>query len=119
MIVDKIGKKILMIMCQALPGKDSPTTGGSLRAQNLGLALSGCGHQVVYGVPARLCNNIPLPSVDFPQISYEINELDKVISKVSPDLILFVNWGLAVEASPCDLPIIIDMILLAGFWLRV
>lgn len=104
------GKRILIVTCQALPDDVRPTTGGSLRAHNLGLALAECGHQVVFAVPKDSLYDNPqstLPVLE--RIPYEINDLDSVIDQVGPELLLFANWGLAINSPRKDIPTITDM----------
>lgn len=104
------GKRILIVTCQDLPDDVRPTTGGSLRALNLGLALAECGHRVVFAIPKDcLKNDIDTVPPVLERVSYEINDLGLVIDQVGPELILFANWGLAVNSPRKDIPTITDM----------
>ncbi len=98
-------RKILIVTSQALPQDDRPATGGGLRAYALGEALKGQGHTVSYSIPRNCCE----PGEDLSALAHSIKDVDTIIEKAQPDIVLFCNWGLAVEALECELPTVIDM----------
>ncbi|MFH0782199.1 MAG: glycosyltransferase family 4 protein [Pseudomonadota bacterium] len=102
-------KKILIVTSQPLPEDGKPATGGAIRAWALGEALKRCGHRVYYSIPLKCCN--PDGGVDDPRrdFAHNVKDLDIVVTKTSADIVLFCNWGLAIEALECSVPVAIDM----------
>lgn len=98
-------KTILIVTSQALPSPDQPTTGGALRAWALGQALGESGFTVCYSVPSANC---PEES-DFHELAHQVSDLGTIIEKAAPNIVIFCNWGLAVEAVECEVPTVIDM----------
>ena len=97
-----------MVTCQDLPRLDRPATGGGLRAYGLGEALKKCGHHVVYSVPKACISDSSDISKDRMQYSHSVTDINEIVSKVRPDIVLFSNWGLAEEAPECDVPVVVD-----------
>lgn len=104
---DPTVKNILIVTCQALPEPGKPTTGGSLRAQNLGEALISCGHQVVYSVPQDCLTDTETGTNH--QTAHDGSNIATIIQQTGAEIVLFGNWGLACAAGNCGVPIIIDM----------
>ncbi len=104
---DPTSKNILMVTCQALPEPGKPTTGGSLRAQNLGDALKSCGHQVAYSVPQD-CLTREQPGINR-QMAHDGSNIADIVRQTGAEIVLFGNWGLACAAGNCDVPTVIDM----------
>ncbi|MBU0486059.1 MAG: glycosyltransferase family 4 protein [Proteobacteria bacterium] len=102
-------RKILIVTCQPLPQAGQPATGGAIRAHALGEALKERGHTVLYSIPEQCCTNNkdngPIPR----DLAHNVKDLDQIIEKAGPDIVLFCNWGLAGEALECGLPVVIDM----------
>jgi len=101
-------KNILIVTCQSLPIPGEPTTGGSLRAHNLGEALKKCGHQVLFSIPND-CLTTTAQRDQWQVFSHDGSNISHVIHKTGADLVLFCNWGLACAAGKCDIPAVIDM----------
>lgn len=98
-------RTILIVTSQPLPAEDRPTTGGALRAWALGQALKGCGFTVHYSVPFDESSE----NSEHREYAHQVSDLGAIIASVAPDVVLFCNWGLAVEAAECAMPTVIDM----------
>ncbi len=104
---DPTSKNILVVTCQALPEPGKPTTGGSLRALNLGEALKNCGHQVAYSVPQD-CLTREQTGISR-QMAHDGSNIANIVRQTGAEIVLFGNWGLACAAGNCDVPTVIDM----------
>ncbi|THB77217.1 MAG: hypothetical protein D6B25_07620 [Desulfobulbaceae bacterium] len=102
------GQTILIVSSQGLPEPAIPATGGSLRAYALGQALGGCGHRVVHSVPLS-CVATPSVYDDISEYAHQVTDIEQIVARVEPDIVLFCNWGLAVEALELEVPTVIDM----------
>ncbi len=102
-------KKILIVTSQPLPEDGKPATGGAIRAFALGQALKGCGHRVDYSIPLKCCGQEGGAGDARREFAHNVKDLDIVVKKTSADIVLFCNWGLAVEALECGVPVAIDM----------
>ncbi len=101
-------KKILIVTCQSLPISGKPTTGGSLRAYNLGQGLEKCGHQVLFSLPTQ-CLTTDIEKDQWQDLAHTGYNIKDIISKTDAEIVLFCNWGLAAANTPCEIPSIIDM----------
>lgn len=105
---DPHSKNILIVTCQSLPDPSQPTTGGSLRAHNLGEALRGCGHRVVYSLPHD-CLKQEQTATNIQQTAHDGTNIAEIVKQTGAEIVLFCNWGLACATNSLDVPAIIDM----------
>lgn len=103
------GKIILIVTCQGLPRPDRPTTGAGLRAYGLGEALKERGHQVIYSVPEACLDGSRDSFEDWMRYSHNVTDIKDIVTQVSPDVVIFSNWGLACEAAECEVPVVVDI----------
>jgi hypothetical protein len=108
MILNKKGKRILIVTCQGLIHPEMPATGGSLRAYCLGEALKECGHRVIYSVPKACLTDSTRNFHGWMKYSHSVTDIDEIVSEVRPEIVIFSNWGLAEEAPECDVPVVVD-----------
>jgi len=102
-------KIILIVTCQGLPQPDRPATGAGLRAYGLGEALKKRGHQVIYSVPEACLDGSRDSFEDWIRYSHNVTDIKDIVTQVSPDVVIFSNWGLACEAAECEVPAVVDI----------
>lgn len=102
-------RKILLITCEILPLSGYPLSGGGIRVWGLIKGLESRGHEVIYSVsdPAIEGKN------DIPDCwrknSHSVRNINEIISRVSPDLVIFEQWGLATYLKEIPIPVVIDL----------
>ncbi len=101
-------KTILIVTCQALPVSGKPTTGGGLRAYNLGKALEECGHKVLFSLP-RHSLTTEVTKKQWQGLAHNGYDIGNIVNTSGAEIVLFCNWGLAAAAKNCRIPAIIDM----------
>jgi len=101
-------KTVLIFTVDLIPVPNRHVSGGGLRAWSLGEGLKSKGHKIIYSVPQKLVESETIPD-EFRKYAYQPNNLQKVIRKADPDVILFEQWGLATYLENTKIPVAIDL----------
>jgi hypothetical protein len=102
-------KKIMIVTYQDIHRSDRPTTGGSLRAYNLGEALRECGHSIVYSIPENCIDLSAEYENEIQRYAHRVNNIKEIVADAEADIVIFCNWGLVSYATELDLPVVVDM----------
>lgn len=103
------GRRILVVSSDILPLPGLPTTGAGLRAWGLGKALEGKGHKVYFSMPAQaLAGREEIVSGEMRDLAWELESLNQIIHRVSPDLIVVCNWPVAANIGDVNIPVALD-----------
>ena len=101
--------KVLIFTTELLPSLPYPAGGGGQRAYSLGEGLRSKGHQVIYSLPlAHLRGKQQIPD-ELTQFAHSTVNIDEIIAKVSPDVVLFATSYLMRFLSKSSVPIVLDL----------
>jgi glycosyltransferase involved in cell wall biosynthesis len=91
---------VLVITPDILPLEGQLTTGAGLRAWGLGQGLRNCGHDVEFAMPQEVADKCQYTGKEVHL--FEPETLDKIVSNVDPDILLFQHWPMlnALNESP-------------------
>ena len=81
---------VLVITSDILPLEGQSTTGAALRAWGLGQGLRSCGHDVEFAMSREVAEACKYRGREIHL--FEPETLDKLVSKVDPDILLFQHW---------------------------
>lgn len=102
-------RRVLVVSSDILPLPGLPTTGAGLRAWGLGKALEGKGHKVYFSMPAQaVAGREGIVSAEMRELAWELESLNQIIHKVSPDLIVVCNWPVAANIGDVNIPVALD-----------
>lgn len=97
--------RVVVVSMDHLPGASYMGSGAGLRAWCLGEGLRSRGFSVTYLVPAKERKH---PPCEAPVREYTLRNLDAVIRRCSPDVVVFQNWGRLPYVGRFDVPVVID-----------
>jgi len=83
---------VLVITSDILPLKGQSTTGAALRAWGLGEGLRSCGHDVEFAMSREAAEACKYRGREVHL--FEPENLDKLVNRVDPDILLFQHWPL-------------------------
>jgi len=101
--------KVLVVTTELLPTLPYPTVGGSQRTYALGEPLRQRGHDVVYSVPLEQLqgkDGVPQELLD---VAHSEVDIEKIVERVSPDVLLFVAPYLARFVQNTQVPTVMDL----------
>ena len=103
------GRRILVVSSDILPLPGLPTTGAGLRAWGLGKALEGKGHKVYFSMPAQaVAGREEIVPGEIRELAWELETLNQIIHRVSPDLVVVCNWPVAANIGDVNIPVALD-----------
>ncbi|MCD6328111.1 hypothetical protein J7M28_11255 [bacterium] len=101
--------RVLIITTELLPTLPCLTVGGSQRTHALGESLKLKGHEVIYSLPLEHLRGIkPLPE-RLLETAHSLLDIDEIIERVSPDVVLFAAPYLARFMQEQRVPVVMDM----------
>lgn len=101
--------KVLIVTTELIPSLPFPTGGGGQRAHSLGEGLMSKGHEVLYSLPSgHLMGKKGVPE-HFLELAHDFTDIDDVVAKVCPDVIIVTTSYLMRFFSADSLPIVLDL----------
>ncbi|MCX7919857.1 MAG: glycosyltransferase family 4 protein [bacterium] len=104
-----MSKKILIFTTEMLPGLGYPTAGGGIRAWQIGEGLKSRGYEVLYSLPKTIIED----KTDLPELirqhTHISNNLNAVVAKVKPDIVVCIQWHHANKLHRLEMPLVLDL----------
>ena len=101
--------RVLIVTTELIPSLPFPTVGGGQRAHSLGEGLKSKGHEVVYSLPREhLEDKEDVPKLLL-ELAHDLTDIDDVVARASPDVVLFTTSYLMRFFSGSSLPVVLDL----------
>ena len=101
--------KVLIVTTELIPSLPFPTVGGGQRAYSLGEGLKSKGHEVAYSLPREHLTGREGAPEQLLELAHDFIDIDDVVARASPDVVLFTTSYLMRFFSGSSLPVVLDL----------
>ncbi|MBN2208586.1 MAG: glycosyltransferase family 4 protein [Candidatus Coatesbacteria bacterium] len=101
--------KVLIVTTELLPSLPFPTVGGGQRAYSLGEGLRSRGYEVAYSLPREHLTGREGVPEQLLALVHDFADIDDVVARASPDVVLFTTSYLMRFFSGSSLPVVLDL----------
>ena len=101
--------KVLIVTTELIPSLPYPSAGGGQRAHSLGEGLKSKGHEVAYSLPKEHLAGKEGAPEQLLELAHDLTDIDDVVARASPDVVLFTTSYLMRFFSGSSLPVVLDL----------